>query len=396
MSNTRRPRRRDTPRFDDRKTFVEPLHVGRPNIGDRQQLLIRINDALDRRWLTNKGPLVTEFEEAIAGYLGARHCIATCNGTMALAVALRALGISGEVIVPSFTFVATVHALQWHGLTPVFCDVRAETHCLDPQAAEALITPATGGILPVHLWGNACDLEAFEALSKQHSLPLLYDAAHAFGCSSAGRYIGTFGRAEIFSFHATKFINCFEGGAITTNDDTVAERARMMINFGFAGLDQVISLGINGKMNEISAAMGLTSLESLAEFLAANRRNYQAYERVLRKVPGLKLFAFDKLEAHNCQFVVVLVDPTQSRISRDALVDTLRSENVLAKRYFYPGVHRMAPYDALYPDADERLPNTLSLCESVMCLPTGTAICETEIVKICELLAAKVRQARGD
>ena len=142
--------------------------------------------------------------------------------------------------------------------------------------------------------------------------------------------------------------------------------------------------------------MGLTSLESLAEFLAANRRNYQAYKRALRNVPGLNLFTFDDLEAHNCQFVVVLVDPAQSRISRDALVDTLRSENVLARRYFYPGVHRMAPYDALYPNADERLPNTLSLCESVMCLPTGTAISEAEVAKICELLAAKVRQARGD
>src|SRR5580704_11466195 len=253
-----------------RPAFSSPLHVGRPNIGNRERLLERINDLLDRRWLTNDGPYVQELESRIASFLGVKHCVAMCNATVALEIAIRGLGLSGEVIVPAYTFIATAHALQWQEITPVFCDIDPHTHTLDPGWVERMITPRTSGIVGVHLWGRPCNVEALEVIAREHDLRLLFDAAHAFGASHQGRMLGSFGAAEVFSFHATKFVNCGEGGAVVTNDDRLAQKMRLMRNFGFAGLDRVIYVGTNGKMSELSAAMGLTSLESVGEFVAAN------------------------------------------------------------------------------------------------------------------------------
>jgi len=257
------------------QAFAQPLHVGRPNLGDRERLLERIGGALERRWLTNQGPLVTEFEKRVAEIVGVRNCIAMCNATVALEIAIRALELSGEVIIPAYTFIATAHALQWQEITPVFCDIDPHTHTLDPGWVERMITPRTSGIIGVHLWGRPCNVEALEAICRAHDLKLLFDAAHAFGASRKGRMLGSSGMAEVFSFHATKFVNCGEGGAVVTNDDRLAQKMRLMRNFGFAGIDQVIYVGTNGKMSELSAAMGLTSLESVDEFVAANRRNHQ-------------------------------------------------------------------------------------------------------------------------
>src|SRR5438477_2059759 len=246
--------------------FADKVHVGRPNIGDRARLLERINTMLDTRWLSNGGPFVKEFEERIAGEAGVKHCIAMSNATVALEIAIRALDLKGEVIVPSFTFVATAHALQWQRITPVFCDIDLGTHNIDPQKIEQLITPRTSGILAVHLWGRPCQIRELEELADKHNLKLLFDAAHGFGCSYRGQKIGGFGHVEVFSFHATKFVNSGEGGAVVTNDDSLADRIRLMKNFGFADYDTVIYIGTNGKMNELSAALGLTNLESQAAF----------------------------------------------------------------------------------------------------------------------------------
>ncbi|MGD0277324.1 MAG: aminotransferase class I/II-fold pyridoxal phosphate-dependent enzyme, partial [Syntrophales bacterium] len=243
--------------------FNEKLHVGSPNIGNRARLIEYIDQILNSRWLTNDGPLVRNLEQKIADYLGVNHCIAMCNGTMALEIAIRALGMSGEVIVPSFTFIATAHSLQWQGVTPIFCDINPLTHNIDPRKIEPLITSRTTGIIGVHLWGRPCDIPAIKEIADKHQLKLLFDAAHAFGCSNKGTMIGNFGDAEVFSFHATKFINTFEGGAIVTNNSELAEKIKLMKNFGFAGYDNVIYIGTNGKMAEISAAMGLTGIENL-------------------------------------------------------------------------------------------------------------------------------------
>ena len=273
--------------FGNAPAFAEKLHVGRPNIGNRERLLARINDMLDRSWFTNNGPYVQEFEAKLAELAGVRQCVAMCNATIALEIAIRALGLTGEVIVPSFTFVATAHALQWQEITPVFCDIDARTHTIDAAQVEKMITPRTTGIIGVHTWGRACDIDALEAIARRRSLQLLFDAAHAFGCTHKGKPIGGFGRCEVFSFHATKFFNTFEGGAVLTNDDDLAEKMRLMRNFGFHGYDNVIYIGTNGKMTEVCAAMGLTSLESVGEFMQINRRNYQAYRRSLEGIPGI-------------------------------------------------------------------------------------------------------------
>lgn len=366
--------------------FKQPLCVGRPNIGDRERLRQRIDDILDRRILSNDGPYVKAFERRIAEVAGVKHCIAVCNATIGLEIAIRAAGLRGEVIVPSFTFIATAHALYWQGIRPVFCDVDPITHNIDPRAVEALITPATTGIIGVHVWGTPCDTDALEAIARRRNLSLIYDAAHAFGCARNGRRIGGFGQAEVFSFHATKFINSFEGGAIVTNDDAVAANVRLMHNFGFADYDKVVVEGTNGKMNEVSAAMGLTSIEQMDVLMEINRRNYARYAQALQGIAGLNLLHFNPCHQNNHQYVVLEVDEAVTGISRDDLADVLWRENVLARRYFHPGCHRMEPYFTLDPNAGARLPHTERLASQVLVLPTGSAVSLEEIDAVCELI----------
>jgi len=372
--------------FGGKPLFAEALHVGRPNIGNRQKFEARVADILDRRWLTNSGQYVKELEQRIAEFVGVKHCIAMCNATVALEIAIRALGLTGEVIVPSFTFIATAHALQWQQIVPVFCDIDPATHNIDPRRVAQLITPRTTGIIGVHVWGRACDTETLGEIARRNNLRLLFDAAHAFACSHKGQMIGGFGDAEVFSFHATKFFNTFEGGAVTTNDDELATKIRLMKNFGFSGYDQVTYIGTNGKMSEISAAMGLTSLESLTDFIKTNRLNYQQYQEGLAGVADIRLLTFDENEKCNYQYIVTEIDESKAGISRDELVEILHAENVIARRYFYPGCHRMEPYRTCYPDAGLMLPLTERLADCVVTLPTGTAVTSKQISDICELI----------
>jgi dTDP-4-amino-4,6-dideoxygalactose transaminase len=366
--------------------FDEPLHVGRPNIGDRARFLARTNDMLDRGWLSNNGPLLQEFEQRVGEYLGVRHCIAMCNGTIALEIAIRALGLKGEVIVPSYTFVATAHALQWQEITPIFADVESTTHNLDPRAVRRMITPRTTGIIGVHLWGRAAPTTALQALSDEHGLKLLYDASHGFGCSVAGRKLGSFGACEVFSFHATKFFNTFEGGAIVTNDDALAEKVRLMRNFGFAGYDDVIYPGTNGKMTEVAAAMGLTNLEDLDSFVRINHRNYRQYRDGVERIDGLDMLRYDEREQNNYQYIVLEVRP-EFPVRRDDVVRALHAENVLARKYFWPGCHNMEPYRSYYPHAGLVLPNTRLVAERVIVLPNGSSIDDADIAGILSVLA---------
>ena len=366
--------------------FDEIRHVGTPNIGDRRRLMELINDILDHRWLTNNGPYVQDFEKRIAHEAGVKHCVAMTNATIALEIVVRALDIRGEVIVPSLTFIATAHALLWQHITPVFCDVDPETFTLDPDRIEELLTPQTSAIVGVHLWGRPCRIDKLTDLARRHNLKLIFDAAHAFGCTWNGKRIGGFGDAEVFSFHATKFLNTFEGGAVVTNNDELAAKLRVMKNFGFVGYDDVDSIGTNGKMSEVCAAMGLTSLESLADVIDTNYRNHQQYRDELSNVDGIELLTYDAAERSNYQYVVTLVDENVTGISRDQLMDLLWAENVRARRYFYPGCHRMEPYDSLFPETAARLPVTESVVQRVLLLPTGTAVSSQDITRICQLI----------
>jgi len=353
--------------------FNQPLHVGRPNIGSREAFMKLAGEMFDRRWLTNNGPLVQEFEQRVASYHGVKHCVAMCNGTIALEIAIRALNLAGEVIVPSYTFIATAHALSWQGITPVFADIDTHTHNLDPEAVRRMITPRTTGIIGVHLWGRAAPVEALQQIADEHGLELMFDAAHAFGCSHGGKMIGNFGACEVLSFHATKFFNTFEGGAVLTNDNALAEKMRLMRNFGFAGLDNVIHPGTNGKMIEIAAAMGLVNLDAIDSVVEANRNNHHTYRQQLDGLPGIRLLAFDETERNNYQYVVMEVGP-ECTVSRDRIIEALHAENILARKYFWPGCHNMKPYRELYPHAGLMLPNTQQVANRVVVLPTGTTM----------------------
>jgi len=323
-----------------------------------------------------------------------KHCIAVCNATIGLEILTKAIALSGEVILPSFTFIATAHALQWLGITPVFCDIDPVTHNIDPLRVGEAITERTTAVIGVHVWGRPCNVDALVDLTHRHKLKLLFDAAHAFGSSYKGRMIGSFGNAEIFSFHATKFINSFEGGAIVTNDDELAAKLRLTRNFGFAGLDTVACLGTNGKMNEVSAAMGLTSLESFEEFVAANYRNYKEYQQRLADIPGISVLRYNKGEKCNYQYLVLEINEEAMGVSRDQLQDILWAENILARRYFYPGCHQMEPYRTDDPQAALRLLQTEKLAKSVLCLPTGSAVNSGQVNVICELIEFIVKHAK--
>lgn len=370
--------------------FPEPLHVGRPNVGDRALLHRRLDEILDRNWLTNAGPAVAEFEERVADFLGVRHCVAMSNGTVALEIALAALEVTGEVIVPAYTFVATAHAVAWRGATPVFADIDPRTHNLDPSAVRGRVTDRTGGIIGVHLWGRPAPIAELQSIAEEAHVPLMFDAAHAFGCSSGGAMIGSFGELEILSFHATKFFNTFEGGALVTNDDAIASRARLMRNFGFEGFDRVIHLGTNAKMSEIHAAMGLVNLESMERVVSRNRDNHAAYRSAFEALDGVSMLTFDETELNNYQYAVIEVDPSFGA-GRDAVVDQLHSENVLARKYFWPGCHRMEPYAGQLDQHLPHLARTEEVAERVIVLPTGTAVTPED----CTTIAGIVAEAAG-
>jgi dTDP-4-amino-4,6-dideoxygalactose transaminase len=378
-----------------RPAFTETLRVGRPNIGDRQQLFERIQHILETRDLTNDGPYVHEFERRIAELVGVKHCVAVCNGTTALQIAARALGLAGEVIIPAQTYIATAHALQWQRITPVFADIDPQSLCLDPAQVERLITPRTTGIVGVHLFGRPCAIAELDQIATHHGLRLLLDAAHALGCSWNGRMIGGFGDAEVFSFHATKFVNSFEGGAIVTNNDELADRVRAMRKFGLVAIDRTVCVGTNGKMTEVAAAMGLTSLESMTEIIAANREDYTTYREELRGVPGVSVVPFDEQERCNYQFVVLLIDSDAARITRDRLMQILWAENVNARHYYYPGCHRLEPYRSDFERAGRPLPVTDRILDQVLCMPTGTVVSVEDVRQVCQIVRLAIAHA-GD
>lgn len=354
-----------------RAAFSEPLHVGRPSIGGRDAFLARLSRILDSQWLTNNGPMVQEFERRIAGRVGVKHCVAMCNATIALEIAIRAQGLSGEVIVPSWTFVATAHALYWQGITPVFADIDPITHNLDPVAVRRMITPRTTGIIGVHLWGRAAPVDELQAIADEYRLKLMFDAAHAFGSSYKGKSVGRFGECEVFSFHATKAFNTMEGGAVTTNNDELAEAMRLMRNFGFKGYDNVIHPGTNGKMIEVCAAMGLANLDSFDDTIEANRCTHAAYKAALFDVPGVDVLDYDSKERNSHHYIVLEIDD-RCPVDRDEIVAALQAENILARKYFWPGCHGMQPYRDLFPHAGLMLVNTRAVAERVVVLPNSS------------------------
>lgn len=361
------------------------LHVGGPNIGNKKDFYRLVDEIFEKRWLTNRGELVRRFESELANYLGVKHCITICNGTVALEIAIKALGLTGEVIIPSLTFVATAHALQWQGIKPVFCDIDRETYNIDPNEIEKHITPNTTAILAVHTYSRPAQIDELQEIARRNNLKLLFDAAHAFGCSYKGAMIGNFGDCEVFSFHATKFFNSFEGGAIATNSNELAQKIRLMQNFGFVGYDNVDYIGTNGKMTEICAAMGLVNLNSIDSFIDVNKKHYNYYKDRITDIKGLEIIEYNEEEKCNYQYIVLEISP-EYKYGRDELIEVLHKNGIIARKYFWPGCHKMEPYKSLQPNAGLMLQTTEEVAEKIVVLPTGTTLGDKDLEKVVNVL----------
>lgn len=365
-----------------------PLHVGQLNMPAADAFREAFAGIFERRFYANHGPLEQRLDEALAERLGVRHAISMVNATAALMLALRALGRTGEVLVPAFTFPATVQAVVWAGMTPVFCDVDPDTHTLSAAGVASRIGPATAAILGVHVWGRGCDPVALEALARRRGVGLLFDSAHAIGCSAGSRLIGGFGDAEVFSFHATKILNGAEGGCVTTNDDGLAARLRTMRSFhdGPGRLPDSGLPRLNAKMSEAQAAMALLGLGDLDALIERNRRLYELYRRHLAGMPGIRFLDHAAGERSNYQFIVIELCPDEARLSRDALLEILRTGGILARRYFFPGLHRTPPFG---DGTAAALPVTDRLCGTLIQLPSGQGMGAEEVEAVC----AAIRRA---
>lgn len=366
--------------------FAEPVHVGQLNLPPWEEFEKSFRDIFARRYFTNHGPLVRELDRRLAEYLGVRHVICVTNATVALMVACKALELRGEVIVPAFTFPASVQALTWAGLTPVFCDVDPLTHNITADLAAPLIGSRTSAILGVHAWGRACDPDGLATLCAHRGVQLFYDAAHGIGCTYRAMPLAALGAVAIFSFHATKVFSSAEGGCLATNDDRLAGRIRTVRNFHVSETYEPVPLRINGKMTEAQAAMGLLSLDHLAEWVERNERLYVAYQDWDRE-RGAGLFVNHAAgERSNYQYCIMEIRQERIGFTRDQLLAVLRAENVLARRYFYPGVHRLRPYCEQFPDAGALLPNTERLNGSLLQLPIGFGMTEAMVARITSIL----------
>ncbi len=371
--------------------FPHPLAVGAPILEaeTRERYHRLMAGAFERRWLTNDGPLVRQLEEELARLHAVRHCALVCNATMAQVLLLRALELQGEVVLPSFTFVATAHACAWQGLTPVFCDISPNSLMAGPAEVERAVTRGTRAVIGVHLFGNVCDTAGLTETCARLGLTLFFDAAHAFGCAVGDTPIGGSGRAEILSFHATKAFSTFEGGAVLTNDSDLDARIRSFRNFGFRGYDDVAWLGLNGKLSESGAALGLASLPAIEERRRRCRAIYEAYREGLADIPGVRVLPVGEQGRSNYHYVPILVEASAFGLSRDLLYRILWAENVLVRRYFYPGLHRMAAYARATPGVS--LPATEAVAERILCLPAGF----TEPIPTVERIAGLFHEARA-
>lgn len=372
--------------------FDKPLHVNKPWAGERRKFDRYLDAAWETRRFANDGPLALELERRLEDRLGVANCVLMSNGTAAMALLLHELGISGEVILPSFTFVSTAHTLMMQGLQPVFCDVDRDSWNMSAAHCAELITDKTAAIIPTHAFGRACEVESIQAIAERAGIALVMDAAHAFDCSSNGQKIGAFGDAEVFSFHATKAFHTGEGGAVTCQDAGLAERLRLARNFGFIGHGRVNGVGTNAKMSELSAAMGLTNLDGFDASVEKNKAVYQAYVEALAGVPGISLMPFDENETNNYWYIAAQLLP-EFGISRDLVMKILHAENVLARRYFFPGCHDMQPYCGMPAGTEAHLPNTEAITDTCLILPGGSEVDPQDARSICALLAGIVDNA---
>jgi len=376
------------------KPFPEPVYVTRPLLPPLAAVMARLEAVWRTQQLTNIGAQHDRLEAALRDHLCVNELSLFTNGTIALFAAIRALHLSGEVLTTPFTFPATSHALSWSGITPVFCDIDPVTLNVDPAAVERAVTDRTSGILAVHVYGNPCDVVGLQRVADRHRLKIIYDAAHAFGTRIMDRGIGTFGDATMFSFHATKLFHTAEGGALACADPALKARIDDLRNFGIHGPDAVEAIGLNGKMSELHAALGLAVLEGIAEELTRRARLLVIYRERFAELGGIAWLAGLSGVDSSCQYCVIRVDEAGFGCSRDALHRELRAYNVFTRKYFYPLCSQYDCYRGLPSAAPSNLPVAIRAAQEVLCVPLYGGLSETDVNRICDMVAAIGDRAR--
>ena len=357
-------------------TVTSPLL---PNLGEFTEIL---KDIWNSKWITNNGSYHQKLEQALAEYLKVPYVSLFTNGTLPLITALQALRITGEVITTPYSFVATTHALWWNGIKPVFVDIDPKTGNLDPNKVEAAITPRTTAIMPVHVYGQPCDINAIQAIADNYGLKVIYDAAHAFGAEVNGKSILNAGDMSTLSFHATKVYNTVEGGAMIMHDEKTKKRIDYLKNFGFANETTVVGPGINSKMDEIRAAYGLLNLRQVDAAIEARRQVAIKYRESLKNVEGITFFEDIPHVKHNYSYFPIFVDAEKYGMTRDELYFKMKEKNVWGRRYFYPLISTFSTYRGLESAAPSNLPNAHRMADSVICLPMHHGLSEEDVQRV--------------
>lgn len=341
-----------------------------------------LEDIWRRKWLTNNGYYHKELENALCEYLGVPYISLFTNGTLPLICALQALRITGEVITTPYSFVATTHALWWNGIKPVFVDIDRRTGNIDPEKIEAAITPKTTAIMPVHVYGQPCEMERIQEIANTYGLKVIYDAAHAFGVEKEGKSLLAAGDMSTLSFHATKVYNTVEGGALVCQDAQTKQRIDYLKNFGFANETTVVAPGINGKMDELRAAYGLLSLKHVDEAIAKRKQVALRYREALRQARGITFFEDRPGVKHNYSYFPIFINEKEYGMSRDALYEKMKTAGVYGRRYFYPLISTFSTYRGLESARPSNLPNAHKMAEEVICLPMHHGLSEEDVDRV--------------
>ncbi|MCH3923917.1 MAG: DegT/DnrJ/EryC1/StrS family aminotransferase [Bacteroidales bacterium] len=364
------------------------ITVTSPLLPPLEEFIPYLQKIWDSKWITNNGQFHRELEEKLCEYLGVKYISIFTNGTIPLITALQALRITGEVITTPYSFVATTHALWWNGIKPVFVDIDSKTLNLDPEKIERAITPKTTAIMPVHVYGYPCNIDAIQEVADKYGLKVIYDAAHAFGVRVNGESILNYGDMSTLSFHATKIYNTVEGGALVCHDEKTKQRIDYLKNFGFAGETEVVAPGINGKMDEMRAAYGLLNLKHVDEAIMHRQNVAKAYRVALKDVEGISFL--DDIEGvrHNYSYFPIFVDETQYGMTRDELYFKLKDNGILGRRYFYPLISDFSTYRGLDSASKDNLPIANKVANSVICLPIYNTLNNEDVERIIEIIKA--------